>query len=322
MDTANPSLADLAPAGKWDGFAARLRKVEVQTNAGQVSLTGHFYYLAFREGEPTLTEFVEFLYWQLIPFCLPRDERRAFQAKFSETGNDRYQVEPSDKAKALFITAKQSQKSSGEPGELVLFMLLEAALGAPQIACKMYLKTAKDMPVHGSDAVHALYDANRDALEFIWGESKLYQSLPTALDKVCESLTSFLDKSKTTSSREHDVAVVLRHLNIPDASMREALLKYFDPYEEQANRRAEAFACLVGFDFPAYELARNADREQIEEHFRQKYIERIGEALKLFEAKLVAAGLTHLRFYFFLLPFPSVEEFRNEFFRKLGVSAD
>lgn len=61
----------------------------------------------------------------------------------------------------------------GEPGELIAFVILEAFFQAPQIACKMYLKTNENMPVHGS--VHIKFDESKDSIEILWGESKLYQ---------------------------------------------------------------------------------------------------------------------------------------------------
>lgn len=306
-------------AGNWEGFGARLREVEFDCSSSGASVSGHFYYLSLRDGEPTLEEFVAFIYWQIVPFCIPRAERDEADRKYVATKNSRYVVELIDKAKELFVAARKSLSTSGEPGELILFMLLEAALGAPQVACKMYLKTARNVPVHGSDAVHALYDRSSDILELIWGESKLYEQLPSALDKMCESLTAFIDETNKPSSRDRDVNIILDHMSIGDTDLEDALCKYFDPYEESANRRIESYACMAGFDFVGYEHTKSQDAKDIENHFRSIYIERIRDAVQLFDKKLIASNLQHLRFRFFLLPFPSVKAFRKAFFLKLGV---
>jgi hypothetical protein len=313
------SLADLSPAGSWTGFASRVRTVEFDCSISKVRITGHFYYLAFRDGTPTVEEFATFIHRQIIPFCIPRAEIKECRRKIEESGDTRHMVDLVSRAQKLFVTAKKSRKTTGEPGELILFMLLEAVLGAPQIACKMYLKTAKNVPVHGSDAVHALYEKESKDLELIWGESKLRQELPPALDEICESIKKFLAKDTQRSAREHDISVVVSHLNVDDPQLREALCKYFDPYEPELNQRREAYACLAGFDFEFAQMAADASAEQIETHFRQRYLERVGTAVKQFEEKLVAAELQDLKFYFFLLPFPSVADLRAEFYRQLGV---
>lgn len=53
-------------------------------------------------------------------------------------------------ARDLFRTAKRS----GEPGEVLLYMLLESALAAPQVLSKLDLKTSSEMEVIGGDGVH------------------------------------------------------------------------------------------------------------------------------------------------------------------------
>jgi hypothetical protein len=316
----SPSLSELRPAGSWDAFASRLREVEFDCSSSSLRISGHFFYLAFRDGAPTVAEFAKFIHDQMIPFCLPRAEVQECRRRYEEDRNTRHWVELVTRARNLFITAKKSQKTSGEPGELILFMLLEAVLGAPQIACKMYLKTARNMPVHGSDAVHALFKKETQELELIWGESKLKQELPPALDDICESLKKFISREAAVSAREHDIRVVVSHLNVEDPELRAALCKYFDPYEEELNQRTEAFACLVGFDLEVANRADASNITELEDHFRLQYLERIKTAVKLFEQKLTDANLHRLRFYFFLLPFPSIAELREEFFRQLGVA--
>src|SRR3546814_10487872 len=58
------------------------------------------------------------------------------------------------RALALFKRVRKASNRSGEAGELLLYLLTEWILGAPQIIAKMGLKTNPQMPVHGSDGVH------------------------------------------------------------------------------------------------------------------------------------------------------------------------
>ena len=171
--------------GNYDGFSARLREVRYDWVEDGLSVSGKFLYLAFRDGHPTVDEFAKFIYDKIIPFWVSRKERRKKGEKYRETSDERHFQDLRDKASNLFIKAHNSRKTGGEPGELILFILLEAILKAPQIACKMYLKTSERMPVHGSDSIHVTSGTQEGSICLIWGESKLYQQLPSALDDVC-----------------------------------------------------------------------------------------------------------------------------------------
>ena len=67
-------------------------------------------------------------------------------------------------------------ESSGEGGELLLFVLAETLLRLPQILCKMSLKTNLRMHVHGADGVHAGVDPGMGRVALWWGESKIYDA--------------------------------------------------------------------------------------------------------------------------------------------------
>jgi hypothetical protein len=224
-----------------------------------------------------------------------------------------------DKAKNLFINVKQSRKTSGEPGELILFMLLEECLKAPQLTCKMSLKTSEQMPVHGSDAIHIMRGSQEGSICLIWGESKIYQQLSTALDEVCNSVSGFLDEKEGRNARDRDIDIIKEHMDVEDPVLRRALLDYFDPYSEAGNNLEEAYACFVGFDYSSVyrQLASMAPNKR-EEFFKEEYLKRIKTACQLFGEKLKYRGLSHLRIYYFLIPFPSVEDFRTKFFHHLG----
>ncbi len=86
-----------------------------------------FFYIKFQDGIPRTNHFVAKLCDNIIHFCLKREKQRSLNA-----GN----------ARRLLLEAKQrfSQPSNGrtgEPGELILFFLLEGHLRAPKIFTKM-----------------------------------------------------------------------------------------------------------------------------------------------------------------------------------------
>jgi Cap4 SAVED domain len=330
MSPVPPELLS-AIKGNYTAFSVRLKEIPYDWQEEGMSVSGKFFYLNFQDGQPTVDEFVEFLYWNIIPFCIPRREREEQRLRYSQTGDERYIHELTDKARNLFIRAKKRASlpldaegrpqtiSTGEPGELILFMLLEAARGAPQIACKMYLKTSEQMPVHGSDSIHISHGSQAGSLRLIWGESKLYQQLSAALDEICASIAGFLSDEEGRTHRDRDIDVLKDHVDIDDPAWRAALLKFFDPYEPESNLREEGYACFVGFDYGTYANLTEVAVHEREQRLRTELTSRIASACSLFAEKLRTSNLSHLRIDFFLIPFPSVSDLRRKFLDKLGV---
>lgn len=308
-----------AVKGTYAGFDVRFREVSYSCALDGASVSGRFYYPAFRDGEPDIDEFVTYIYHRIIPFCLPRRVREEKDRKYRETGDPRYIHELTDQARNLFVRAKNSAKTTGEPGELILFILLEAALKAPQIACKMYLKTNEQVPVHGSDSIHIMRGSTEGSVCLLWGESKIYKDLPDALENICESMTTFLSEDTGRSVRDRDIDVVLDHVDLADTSMKETLLRFFDPYSQESTMREEAFGVFAGFDFTKYKNIKALPKNKREQAFRKYFADRIETACSLFGEKLRTNGLTDLRIHFFLIPFPSVSKLREKFLARLGV---
>lgn len=171
--------------GLHNGFQSRIRLVPCPTIEGFPRAKAHFHYLSFRDGLPTIEEFLDYLKWQMVPFCLPRRDRlrvkQMVDATQDEAERTRLIVGEFEKARNLFIKAQKQQKKAGEPGELILFVLLEWALRAPQLISKMYLKTSTEMPVHGSDGIHVGIDSDGKTLLLFFGESKLHADLSGGL---------------------------------------------------------------------------------------------------------------------------------------------
>ena len=307
--------------GVWDGFSARLEEIPYEWREEGLTVDGKFFFVAFRDGQPTLDEFIEYVYGQIIPFCIPKRVRDDARRRFLETNNHAYLQSLSDQARHLFVQARGSRSTAGEIGELILFMLLEAALGAPQLVCKMTLKTSQDMPVHGSDGIHIMIGSTPDKIRLLWGESKIYQSLASALDEVCTSITEFIGRSSTRPAIKRDLDIIRDHaISTGNPALVESILEHFDPYSSKYNQREEAFACFVGFDYSAFNQLSSLSHDDVSRVFRENYLERIGSACTLFGDKLRSAGLERQRVYFFLIPFADVAELRTKFLAKLGVA--
>lgn len=312
-------LEELLSENKHKGFAARLKNLDHEPAIDGVDLSGKFFYLPFRSGQPTVEEFVDYLCQKVVYFCIPRSVRERASKKFNDTGEYEYIGTLWDEAKNLFIQAGEKGYRSGEPGELILFILLEAALEAPQIVNKMYLKTSERMPVHGSDAIHVSFDTEKDTLCIYWGEAKVHQTLSSALDETCESVVSFrkTEGAGGRPARSRDIDIIRDHADIKEGPLKEALLKYFNPYEEESNKLEECHACFVGFEYSVLSALKNLDESRLEEVFREKYEERADSAMSLFAKKIENNKLQIHKFMLFLLPFVDLREFRKIFFNRL-----
>lgn len=319
-------LAEIALAGMQTGLSARLRQIDFTWTTNGVLAEGTFCYLAFRDGRLTQDEFVDFVYSRIIDFCLPREKvRKAREAVAA--GDTKPMLDLSDEAKSLFLHAKKKNPRSGEPGEVVLFTLLEGLIKAPRLVAKMRLKTNPNMEVHGSDAIHMKYDAPSETLTLYWGEAKLYGDLPSALDQIAKSIKGFLEYSPNTKGvqRDFDIAIVQSHPDIdsPEAqATKDALLAFFDPYTEYSNQIREVHACLAIWDWDFCKAVGALPQEEAEEAFKKKYLERIESACSLFIDKIQKQGLGKFRFHFFLIPVADVMGFRKRFCEKIGLPFD
>jgi hypothetical protein len=301
----------------YSGLSARIKDLTFNWLAKGLDVRGNFYYLALREGQPTVDEFVKLLYDHVPYFCLTRKDRQKYIDEWKKTGELFHMQDMFDKARKLLIRSKESGKTVGEPGEVILFMLLEGMLKVPQMCCKMALKTSEEMPVHGSDAIHMDFDPATKKLVLYWGESKLYGQFSDALDDICTSIQGFVTAEGGKKPRDRDVDILCDHMNVPDGDAKDAILRYFDPYTDESNDLREVFACFVGFDFAYFKKLAGLDKTKAEAEFQKQYLDRIQTACALFEKKINSNKMHTLNFHFFLIPFPCVEALRKLYLQKL-----
>lgn len=304
--------------GKHENLSARLRHVEfdISTSGKRIKIRGS--YPAFRNGSPELDELLQAVHGRIVPFCLPRkDIKKVFdeailngpqEAAIAYTGLIK-------KATDLFIKAKKGDTRSGEAGEIILFLLNEWLLKAPQIVSKMYLKTNSNMPVHGTDGIHGRYDNSDNSLHLYWGESKAYQTLEGAVTAAIKSISEFFSKNQ----QKREIEIVSDHLDLGDAKVeeREAIIAYLDPYNEASNARKTYFSCLLVFSFPNPKDP-NLDDEELEQHFVANFKATAKKFLEGLPDRMVKADLQNVNFEFFLLPVESAEGFRDKFQALIG----
>lgn len=303
--------------GDFSHLSARLRHLSYDTATCGDRIEVRCSYPSFRGGEPTVNDFIDILAKHIVPFCLPRSEIRETQKILA--GGDHVKAGVAmatlaKKAQDLFIKAQKGSSRSGEAGEIVLYILNEWILKAPQIVSKMFLKTNNNMPVHGTDGIHARFDAATDKLQLFWGESKAHKTLNSALTDALDSIKQFVEGGQ--EEREIQIISAYPDFGVLDTATRDAFLEYLDPYSEKSVERVAIFSCLLIHEYATPKG--NYTDEEVEKLYISEVNTEVEGFIKGLNDKIKTKGLEMKRFEFFLLPVPSVQGFRDRFQENIG----
>jgi hypothetical protein len=251
--------------------------------------------------QPRLQQLVNVVAEQIVDYCIPRSRILEAATHLNDTGSTDKVIRLRREAQDLFTTLE----NSGEGGELLLYTLLEVGLGIPQILCKMPLKTNAQLHYNGVDGVHAKALENGN-LAVYWGEAKLYKSPAAAVDSAFESIAPFLLDDGTGAS-ERDVLLLRDNADTGDPAMTAALKRFFTEDAVESAGLEIRGACLVGFSVANYPKPFGPDGVAIQQ--------RVANLLKKWHEKLESAvgdrKLAEFEIEVFLVPIPSVDEFRK-----------
>lgn len=300
-------------------LAPRIRSLDHTVICECDGVTLRLHFPSLRQGKATVYELVELISHHLTAFALPRAEVAAVDSLYGTVPVEEFKLKVSqlsDAARGLFKRANEATNRNGEAGELLLYLLTEWILGAPQLIAKMSLKTNKEMPVHGADGVHVRYCTETNRLLLYWGESKLYADVSQAIAAAVTSVTDALKPEKT----QHELQLVQRNISFAglDETSKEALLRYLDPCDEAYNERHDVATCLIGFNFDAYNAVTPADGAAAEEKFAALARAQLAKLAPTAAKAIKSAGLAGLPIEIFFFPVPSVQEFRDLFQAKIG----
>jgi hypothetical protein len=303
-------------------LGARIRIVTHSAKSKNEHVKLHAHFLAFRGGEPTVTEFVEILSHKLVPFCLHRKHIDAVQSSWKSLPPNKIQqsaIQLHHKALDLFKRANRKTNRNGEFGELITYLLIESVLKAPQFVAKMSLKTSSQMPIHGSDGIHLSYSDKTGELRLYWGESKCYASVQGAIEKAAESVAENLEHKKLA----HELFLVEQYFDLAGfpEEFREAILSFLNPYDENYNKRADVSVIFIAFDFAAFAAfaaLRNIREDEVETKFLAELLTALAAYAEQLDKALEKHGIKKHSVEVFFLPVPSVEDMRNLFQDKIG----
>jgi hypothetical protein len=265
-----------------------------------------------------ISELVDTISTYIVNFCLPRQQVAELNEQYGKVSPDEFTTMFEmlrQEAFDLFKRAHVATNRNGEAGELMLYLLTEWLLEAPQIVAKMALKTNTEMPVHGADGVHVRYCSVTGRLYIYWGEAKLYGNLDQAITEAVKSIAESLDEKKI----KHEITLVKRHLDLsglkPNA--KKAMLDFLDPYGSGYANRHDVISCLVAFDFDAFAAALACEADA-EEEFSQLALSKLEEVAPKIAKALKVKGIGHQEVEMFIIPVPSVAKLRDLFQDKIG----
>lgn len=281
---------------------------EAVTVPGTLTLVRTHFLAHDANGTPAVEHLAQAMASATMDFCIPRSKIERAHAEYESTKATTAFVSLQQQARDLFVKSE----SSGEGGELLLFLLMERVLNRPQLISKMALKTNTQVHVHGSDGIHASL-ADDGVLDIYWGESKLYKSSSDAFRDCFESIAPYL-RPDGDSRRKQDLLLVRDHLNVPEAKLAAHLLEYFDETNPKTLKVRWNGVCLVGFDhadYPNVAVMDEAQQESVSQAVGRWHTS-VGNRVKEFEIVGVNIDL-------FCIPMPDVADLRTRVLERMGA---
>ena len=299
-----------------EALKSRIEEVRYCIDIPDTNSKGYCYCLKVdANGTLRLKDLIDYLDTRIVDYAIPKKEIDEAKNDFNNTGSTRKIIQLKKKAENLFTDLNKT----GEGGEILLYILTQDILKLPQLISKMSLKTSPKMHYHGADGIHFQYDSITGNLELYWAEAKMYQDLNAAMVSCFDSLKGFLlDPKGCKSTQERDIDLITSniHQNINNEAIEDILVEYFDKDKEQSNHLVYKGVCFIGFDYYKYQI--NTDITKTTADIKNailveydKWHNSVGDKIK------EHMNLDKKEIHVFLMPFPSVDEFRQYYLQTI-----
>lgn len=151
------------------------------------------------------------------------------------------------------------------------------------------------------------------------GESKLYKNIDAAVTECFNSLKAYLlNTTGKESAQERDITLVKDNLDLNDEKLEDALVQYFDKDNPKFNKVNYRGVCLIGFDSDQYPTEPN---KMLPQDLLPLINAKLSEWQNVTQKQIVAnAPLDSFEIHIFLVPFPSVDHFRDKFLKALKLT--
>lgn len=282
-------------------------KIEHSNSINGIDVNLHFKYLKFDpNGNPKIDLLVNTLLNYATHYCFSSQKRDIEDDEFEKN-------KLMNEAKKLFRKWKDehitdnNQPKSGEVGEMILWLLMEVVLKAPQIVAKMDLKTNPKLEVFGSDGIH-LDISKEDILNIYFGEAKFYNDIYGALDSAFQSIEDFHKNSMSS----HEFNLVTTHYKYLNNNQQDKIYKFIIG-EIKTDEVRVNHACLIGYDWDEYKKLDGEERKNFIKNFTIVYQEETKRLTKLIQTRFDKFSKKEFDFEVFFIPFKSVQELRTAF---------
>jgi len=316
MDALHAALEKLA-RNDGDTLSSYFHEIESHSLIEDTSATCHFHCINLDgSGRPKVDTMIEYLMVNIIDYAIPRSKINAALKHQQVSGT-------TVKYGKLFLQSLSlfsRLANSGEGGELILFLFAERFLKLPQIICKMSLKTSSQMHFHGADGVYMGVDRETQKLCLYWGESKLYSNATSSIYECMKSVAPLVSGNMGSESAEsRDMQLLTDFMNLDDPELEDALKKFLDPDDPAFNQLEYRGICLVGFDSENYPKdAHSQTLDNLVKNIRLKF----GQWQSRLKDRLSEEKLNRFSMHVFILPFPSVEDFRKKLLRSFSGDSE
>ncbi|MDG6881100.1 Domain of uncharacterised function (DUF1837) [Phocoenobacter uteri] len=283
-------------------------KITHNNTINNVDVNLHFKYIKFNpNGDLKIDLLVETLISYFTHYCFSA-KKRSIDNNLSEIEKEKQRNKLNNEARKLFRKwVNDTQITSGEAGEMILWLLIEAVLEAPQVVAKMDLKTNPQLESFGSDGINMKVIDN--VLNIFFGEAKLYQDIGKALDSIFDSIGNF----HQNALKKHECNMVTTHYKYLTEGEKEKVYKFIND-NLNADKVKINHACLVGYDWNKYKALNDINtRKSFIDKFEEEYEKESRRLTKLIQKRFDEFSKKTLIFEVFFLPFQSVQELRDKF---------
>lgn len=306
MDRVEKAINSLLIKTKGEIFS-RIEKVSFEVNVVETKTKCYCYSIKKDgNGNLRLEDLIDFIDERIVDYAIPKKKIDEAKKEVEETGSTSKIVKLKKQAVELFTNLKKT----GEGGELLLYILAIEILKIPQLISKMSLKTSGELHYQGSDGIHVKYDNTTKTLNLYWGESKMYKNISQAFSECFKSLNGYLlDTYSYKSTQERDLVLITDNINqnINNEEFENLIVAYFDKDNDLSNKLLYKGICFIGYDSDKYE-----DDTKTIEDFKKELLTELDNHYKNISSQIKKyTGLDKKEIHVFLMPFPSVENFRE-----------
>jgi hypothetical protein len=278
-------------------------------------------HVRFAEDKPRIADLAEFLWRECMFYALPRRKQEKFRREIA-AGDMTAVANCYAAVKNLFIdfNARHPSRAS-ELGEVLAYSLVQEHLKAAQVASKMSLKTAANMPIHGLDGIHALYENGSLTVYFL--ESKLSGDGRRGVASYAASAAEFLS-DRRQYLREYEIVADLGNLDALEGEARQRALDHFDIIGHPELQRRERFVGVICHSEPGHFGKRLPIRDdQPADIHERDFADRYSadhEALRLAARKqLLKHSADPAKAIVLFVAVPDVRALRRAFYGAMGV---